>query len=70
MLVLPTQLNWAFVLDRAVNFVDSCDDHDTYGILGHGDYGPGNGEPMGEYWVSCNFPTLPAILRSTLEDAD
>ncbi len=32
----------------------SCDDHDTYGILGHGDYGPGNGEPMGDYWVSRN----------------
>eukprot|EP00286_Rhodomonas_abbreviata_P024647 CAMPEP_0181298644 /NCGR_PEP_ID=MMETSP1101-20121128/5896_1 /TAXON_ID=46948 /ORGANISM="Rhodomonas abbreviata, Strain Caron Lab Isolate" /LENGTH=78 /DNA_ID=CAMNT_0023403687 /DNA_START=12 /DNA_END=248 /DNA_ORIENTATION=+ len=27
-----------------------CDDHDTYGILGNGDYGPGNGDPMGEYW--------------------
>eukprot|EP00290_Baffinella_frigidus_P021605 CAMPEP_0180251682 /NCGR_PEP_ID=MMETSP0987-20121128/38570_1 /TAXON_ID=697907 /ORGANISM="non described non described, Strain CCMP2293" /LENGTH=68 /DNA_ID=CAMNT_0022220245 /DNA_START=20 /DNA_END=226 /DNA_ORIENTATION=- len=25
----------------------TCDDHDTYGVLGSGDQGPGNGEPMG-----------------------
>jgi len=29
---------------------DSCDDHDTYGVMGPGDYGPGNGEPMGDLW--------------------
>jgi hypothetical protein len=28
----------------------SHDDHDQYGIFGPGDYGPGNGEPMGDLW--------------------
>jgi len=28
----------------------SCDDHDTFGIAGHGWYGPGNGEDMGDLW--------------------
>mmetsp|Transcript_31914 Transcript_31914/g.77187 ORF Transcript_31914/g.77187 Transcript_31914/m.77187 type:complete len:88 (-) Transcript_31914:342-605(-) len=28
----------------------TTDDHDQWGVYGYGDYGPGNGETMGDLW--------------------